>query len=331
MFSALDNNRCRIDVENAQKGCEYFCPVCGAQLIVRDGELNAKHFAHKAGSCTDTWHYDMSAWHRRMQSCFPLEHQEVVVADGTRCHRADVLVGKTVIEFQHSPISVAEFTDRTRYFQKTGYRIAWVFDLSEQFENEQLFYDDEDDPLMRWKNPYRIFSEGEQITDFSKDYAIWIYLGSEFDEEDEYLNKVIWTQTDANGHPSMRRFRLSEYYISLAAGQAISPNDFFHSRTDYFFDELKELQSKYRFTVKYIGEKEKPHDAYICPLTPQKFGISISGGTGCAYCRYCYMIVRKKRKKIAKWAVYCCYPTQVREIVNSPFDYECPMVQELDI
>lgn len=331
MFSAFDNEKCRIDVDDAENGGEYYCPVCGGQLIVKDGEINAKHFAHKAGSCTDAWHYDMSAWHRRMQGLFPSEQREVVVTDGTQLHRADILVGNTVIEFQHSPISVTEFIDRTTYFQKTGYRIAWVFDLSEQFENGQLFYDDDDDPWMKWKNPYRIFSAGAPITDNSKDYAIWIYLVSEDDENDDTINKVIWTQTDINGCPSLRRFRHSEYPISLATGQTISPDDFFRSRTDYFYDELRTLREKFHFTVKYFGEKGKPRDAYVCPLSPERFGISIFGGTGCAYCRYCYMIVRKKRKDKLKWAVYCCYPAQAREPEGNPSDYECPMVQMLEI
>ena len=41
------------------------CPECGEKLILRKGEIRRHHFAHHGNShCTDTWHYDMSEWHK---------------------------------------------------------------------------------------------------------------------------------------------------------------------------------------------------------------------------------------------------------------------------
>ena len=77
MYTAVDKNGNIVDIEDADIKEEYFCPVCHAPLIIKDGWLNATHFAHKAGSCTDDWHYDMSEWHRRMQSYFPKKAREV--------------------------------------------------------------------------------------------------------------------------------------------------------------------------------------------------------------------------------------------------------------
>ncbi len=51
----------------------------------------------------------MSEWHKIMQNYFPKESQEVVVSYKGRKHRADVLIGDVVLEFQFSPITAAEF------------------------------------------------------------------------------------------------------------------------------------------------------------------------------------------------------------------------------
>ena len=95
MFIANDKNGILIDVRDAIKGEEYFCRTCKSLVYVREGTQNAKHFAHKARECTDSWHYDMSEWHLRMQSYFPLESREVVVKSGNKTHRADILSDKT--------------------------------------------------------------------------------------------------------------------------------------------------------------------------------------------------------------------------------------------
>ena len=60
----------------------------------------------------DDWKYDMSEWHRGWQSRFPENVREIVVEHRGECHRADILMGGYVIEFQHSPISAGEFERR---------------------------------------------------------------------------------------------------------------------------------------------------------------------------------------------------------------------------
>lgn len=70
LFVAIDKNNHRVQITDAVKGEEYFCPVCRNSLIVKDGKINEKHFAHVSGECSDDWHYDMSDWHLRMQNYF---------------------------------------------------------------------------------------------------------------------------------------------------------------------------------------------------------------------------------------------------------------------
>ena len=111
MFIAIDNNEKRIDASEACKGQEYKCPICGQAVLLRDGEVNAAHFAHK-NVCQDMWRYDMSEWHKKMQGFFSHEYREVVVEHSGVKHRADILKGNIVIEMQHSPITAEEFNER---------------------------------------------------------------------------------------------------------------------------------------------------------------------------------------------------------------------------
>lgn len=70
MEYALTADHHRIHAFDAEKGQEYYCPVCGNQVIPRQGEVNSWHFAHVT-SCMDDWKYDMSEWHRDGNRFFP--------------------------------------------------------------------------------------------------------------------------------------------------------------------------------------------------------------------------------------------------------------------
>ena len=59
MEYALTADHHRVHAFDAEKGQEYYCPVCGNQVIPRQGEVNSWHFAHVT-SCMDDWKYDMS-------------------------------------------------------------------------------------------------------------------------------------------------------------------------------------------------------------------------------------------------------------------------------
>lgn len=120
MEYALTADHHRVHAFDAEKGQEYYCPVCGNQVIPRQGEVNSWHFAHVT-SCMDDWKYDMSEWHRGWQSRFPENVREIVVEHRGECHRADILMGGYVIEFQHSPISAGEFERRNKFYTRADY------------------------------------------------------------------------------------------------------------------------------------------------------------------------------------------------------------------
>ena len=64
----------------------------------------------------------MSLWHSLWQDKFPKETQEIVKKKDGKTHRADVLLEskKVVIEFQYSPMSPDEFSDRNDFYNDLG-------------------------------------------------------------------------------------------------------------------------------------------------------------------------------------------------------------------
>ena len=157
MEYALTADHHRVHAFDAEKGQEYYCPVCGDQVIPRQGEVNSWHFAHVT-SCMDDWKYDMSEWHRGWQSRFPENVREIVVEHRGECHRADILMGGYVIEFQHSPISAGEFERRNKFYTRAGYKVIWVFDETYAFGNEYISSSLDDENKFVWKWPNRVLA-----------------------------------------------------------------------------------------------------------------------------------------------------------------------------
>lgn len=163
MLFAVDYNDNRVHIDETHSNQEYYCPYCGAPLTTKKGEIRQHHFAHKQSHvCSDTWErshsYDISPWHNEWQSLFPKENQEVKLSLGDTKHRADVMIDRTVIEFQHSIMPVKAFDDRNNFYFNLGNKVIWLFDLSDLLEN-QLFYKETIDGLeFHWRNPKKAFN-----------------------------------------------------------------------------------------------------------------------------------------------------------------------------
>lgn len=215
MFVALDENGNRVYAEFATRDQKYYCPTCGGEVILRSGEINVDHFAHTS-QCQDKWNYDMSPWHRKMQSHFPEDWREVVVKHNGEIHRADILDAstKTVIEFQHSSISAQEYHERTEFFTNLGYRVAWVFDLRDNCYEEQIESLNDEYTSFAWKNPMRIFNSWDRPSDHNKKFSLWFDLGSHCVDDNSFaINKVIWTPNDDYENATFKRFITSDAQI----------------------------------------------------------------------------------------------------------------------
>ena len=155
MLFACDYNDNLVHIDETHSNQEYYCPSCGAPMITRKGTQRQHCFAHKpTHPCSDSWErsnsYDVSAWHKEWQSLLPRENQEVKLTLGDTKHRADVLIGRTVVEFQHSIMPVKAFDDRNNFYFNLGYKVIWLFDLSDLYEKGQLSFERATDGLV-WR------------------------------------------------------------------------------------------------------------------------------------------------------------------------------------
>lgn len=166
MIVAIDKDFNRIHIEDAVVKQECYCPYCGERLSQKRYTDRRSHFAHYPKSiCKDTWagSYDMSDWHYDWQNSFPKDNQEVMLALGDIKHRADVLIGRTVTEFQRSNISSKAFSDRNNFYFNLGYKVIWVFDFREQFTSGRLRCD-ADRKTFYWTKPRNTFNLYEILT-----------------------------------------------------------------------------------------------------------------------------------------------------------------------
>lgn len=251
MLFALDKEGKKVYIDATKKSEEYFCPCCGNKMIIKMGDIRTHHFAHPSDRiCKDTWHYDMTEWHYDWQNKFPKECQEVVKEHDNEKHRADVLIEehKVVFEFQHSPLSPEEFEERNNFYNKLGYKVIWIFDAEEQYENESI--DNYRSNLWSWKRPRRTFDYFN-----CKNKNVQVYL--QLDNNEIYLVKITWC-TEDNG---MSRFATDGY--------GYDEDDIVHmfnkdQNTDYSIDvELNTLYDK------MIQLNSKNHTTYYfgCPIS----------------------------------------------------------------
>lgn len=137
----------------ATPNARALCPSCGSQVIAKCGKITVWHWAHISADC-DPWYEGMTKWHTDWQSQFPAEYREVVIRKGDETHRADVaLPDGTVIEFQHSPISIDDINRREQFY---GDKMIWVFDVREPVEKMRLTLRDKGNyHSFRWKHARR--------------------------------------------------------------------------------------------------------------------------------------------------------------------------------
>ncbi|WP_295091996.1 competence protein CoiA family protein [Ruminococcus sp.] len=182
MYIALNSNFIRTHIDDALSNDDYFCPFCKAPLDLRRGDIRRHHFAHaRHHLCTDTWAKDRSendsTWHKQWQERFPVDNQEIPLQLGEIKHRADVMIDRTVIEFQHSPLSPEKFSDRNTFYAGLGHKVIWIFDCMDvDFSQREDFY--------YWTRPKHTF---RNYSDIARANQTELY----FQTDDNTLVRVI--------------------------------------------------------------------------------------------------------------------------------------------
>ena len=205
MFIAMNNQTRRVIAHKSlPKDADYFCPICNGKVRLRVGDINTAHFSH-IHACSDDFTHDMSEWHKSWQMLFPLKNREVVISNGNETHRADVLCYGTVIEFQHSPISESEFWRRNDFYTSAGYKVVWIFDVIDLFDNlnqtSRLYCDGDWNTewdygsTFRWKHPWRFLRDFMPQDEKEIDIILNIVpFGDDPKNPDSegHIEKVVW-------------------------------------------------------------------------------------------------------------------------------------------
>lgn len=310
MLYALDDNKNRVDAYDANKDDTYYCPICGGEVRPKQGEFNSWHFAHIV-SCKDVWSYDMSEWHREWQEKYPVENREVVITSKGVSHRADVVLGKYVIEFQHSPLSALEFMERNRFYTRAGYKIVWLFDVRHLFQNNINYLNNDDDNKFVWK--YAMKTLSPIVPQNWKDGIILLELSDNLDDLDEgeeptnvspWIAKVSWAIQNDDSLADYSRFATEneDFDFSITAENGI---DLLFMNKWQRFNHY--LQNNLPWHKKCGKVRGNPPDFYRCEIS---HGFH---NDECASCKYCLIREYKKTNSYQKGGLffYCCYPRVV--------------------
>lgn len=284
MIVAIDKDFNRIHIEDAVVKQECYCPYCGERLSQKRYTDRRSHFAHYPKSiCKDTWagSYDMSDWHYDWQNSFPKDNQEVMLVLGDIKHRADVLIGRTVTEFQRSNISSKSFSDRNNFYFNLGYKVIWVFDFREQFTSGRLRCE-ADRKTFHWTKPRNTFNLYEILTG---QVELFFQLKNEGDNS---LVKV------ANVSPSgFEEFTVSGWfskarfleYLGVHNGVCADPNH----------EDLSENEEYRQFCQQYTISLNKQQERAVQAVEGANLLLAVpgSGKTTVLVARLGYMILCK--------------------------------------
>ena len=195
MIYANDGLGNRIHIDQASTDEPYYCPVCGQELRQRRGEVKIHHFAHRvdAEEKCDDWENDMSEWHQSWQNAFPEECREVVVTYDGEKRRADVLVDGIVVEFQHSRMSSEEFDMRNQFYSRAGYKVVWLFDLADEYDDDRFAYGNKSN-CYRWKYHWHTFDNF--IPRDNKKISVYFQIERDPDAEGYGIENLIWRSPD---------------------------------------------------------------------------------------------------------------------------------------
>lgn len=133
------------EILEAAPHLEGYCPACGNCVIAKCGDVKVWHWSHTANRDCDPWHESESQWHIDWKQSAP--RCEVVIGP----HRADIVTRNgTVVELQHSYLSVAEIQEREAFYRQ----MIWIFDCRLPYQGERIVLTERDNfYVFRWLYP----------------------------------------------------------------------------------------------------------------------------------------------------------------------------------
>ena len=289
MLFANDYNDKRVHINETQSNQTYYCPFCGVPLITKKGKIRQHHFAHSSSHrCSDSWErsrtYDMSPWHNEWQSLFPNANQEIKLTLGETRHRADVIIDRTVIEFQHSIMPVKAFDERNNFYFNLGYKVVWLFDLSDEFNKGDLSYHEKGGVLyFNWNNPKRVFNSYDV-----KSGCIDLFFQLNGNESESSIVHVLDVSEKGFEHFTTRVFISKKdflKYVGLVNGECAPPTR----------DDLEKNEQYNDFCQKYGVKLNKQQERAVQAVEGANLLLAVpgSGKTTVLISRLGHMIFNK--------------------------------------
>lgn len=138
MLSALNKNNEKINAKNATRNNEYFCPVCGESLILKQGTIYVPHFAHKANS-NCYYSINESRNHMVMKEII----REYVLRNNNVVHNEF----EYMLKFPNGKYLIADYYAEIKHkgkIFKTAFEIVEAHDNYDDFEAKNVMYFDND-------------------------------------------------------------------------------------------------------------------------------------------------------------------------------------------
>lgn len=129
------------DIVDAASGDRGKCPLCGAEMVAKVGEVKVPHWSHFGKRVCDDWYQPKGPWHIAWQNQFDPSWQECPKVKHDMRHIADVYTpsGWTV-EFQMSKILEPERRARESFYGDMIWVVAAEKEGSFGFTAESIKY-----------------------------------------------------------------------------------------------------------------------------------------------------------------------------------------------
>ena len=132
MLTAYNEQLEQVFAQHASKQEQYFCPICKAAVILKQGTTKNAHFAHQSNLHSARQMKGESEQHHRCKSHLYLQlkesHADVKLEPYLKAINQipDLIVGRWALEIQLSMISCKRMRQRTVGLTQLGYYVLWL-------------------------------------------------------------------------------------------------------------------------------------------------------------------------------------------------------------
>ena len=301
MLEARDNNGIIISADEFTRDRDMYCLACGEPVNYRHCREKKDHFYHKNGNPTYECDNKMSKWHKDMQALVDKQYREIPLVDPltNKKSRSDVLLGKTTIEFQYSPLPRDIFDTRVEVNRNLGNRILYVIDATEIVKEGRLNKGIND--IWVWKRPYEYFKDLDIRGSWNE---VAVYL----DLDGKSFIRVVEIGVTNKEEKTCRLIRLASTSIEYAKKGYIRESDFFTEKIDdypelnlFTYVKSNEYKDKSKCPIKSESDGIESIIRKIYPVNFQDIELSSTGVKELSRVKFDGSVVKEKANERFKY------------------------------